>query len=163
MSINPKEAPNPSSAPEGGGGGGSQDDKDAASYIDRLNPKNKSGALKKALKASKKLKKSKGNPKMEDAVGADNLGSMMAEVAQAFSKPTGNDEDFCKHALEQFQALKDHMVTILAIQPQTDDIKEAIAEMTDAMNVLTQAMIEHKCPLPSANGAIPAGLIFNRG
>ncbi len=159
MSIPASASPAPErSTPSASTGGGSSDKKDAAAHIKGRTPKNASGALKKALDATKKLKSSRGNPKMEDAVGADNIASMMAEVAAAFSQPSPNDQDFCGHALEQLLPLQAHLASMQSIMNPTADEKSAIADMKTAIALLLKSMQQHNCPLPpTANTAQPNG------
>jgi hypothetical protein len=64
--------------------------KSSTDTIKSLSPKNVSGSLKDALDAIQNLKKSKGNPKMVDAVGAGPLGGILQQVSQMFSKQSKN-------------------------------------------------------------------------
>jgi hypothetical protein len=63
--------------------------KNATAYIKKLNPKNKSGAIKEALNLLENLKKVKGmmNPNVPSAVGASNLQNAISQVAKDFAAP----------------------------------------------------------------------------
>ena len=63
--------------------------KDATAYIKKLNPQNKSGAIKEALNLITNLKKVKGmmNPTVAGAVGAASLSSAISQVGQDFAAP----------------------------------------------------------------------------
>jgi hypothetical protein len=63
--------------------------KNATAYIKKLNPKNKSGAIKEALNLLENLKKVKGmmNPNVPSAVGASSLQSAISQVAKDFAAP----------------------------------------------------------------------------
>jgi hypothetical protein len=121
--------------------------KDAAKYIEDKSPNNVSGSIKKALKLSQNLKKSKGNPKMQDAVGPSELASMLAEVAQAFSQPAQGQTDICAQLQQQLTALRNYLNQLLAMTPQTPELKASEDEIQISINVILQQMKQNGCPI----------------
>jgi len=121
--------------------------KNVNSYIKEKTPKNVSGSIKKALDLIENLKKSQGNPKMEDAVGAGALANMLAQVAQDFA---GTDQS-CSELAQQLAVLRAHLNDTIAIVPQTNELQTSAQDMQKAIDALLKQMRDKNCPMPSAN------------
>jgi DNA repair exonuclease SbcCD ATPase subunit len=114
--------------------------KSATDFTKSKTPDNVSGSIKKALDLVKSLRESQGNPTMEQAVGAGNLGSMMAEVAQAFSNPNNQkNEDKKKRRdeiLAELERLRQMLQDLLDIEPQTEELIKSENEIRAAISKL---------------------------
>lgn len=65
--------------------------KSATDTIKKLSPKNVSGTIPQALDLIQELKKVKGNPKMVDAVGQQNLMKMLQFLSNIFNNNSSNN------------------------------------------------------------------------
>lgn len=126
--------------------------KSATDYIKKLSSNNVSGSIPQALDLIQQLKKAKGNPRMQNAVGASNLAGMMQHVAQQFApQPQTFEEDFVTKVLKALNLLKLSVDTRLS----QEQVKNVVRELLGA-DPLAQTMKINDSQLTTISTAILA-------
>lgn len=83
--------------------------KSASETIKKLNPKNISGTIPQALDMVKQLQQVKGNPKMIESIGGENLMAAFKHILELFTNKKKKQSEKTPEELAEEQALVDQI------------------------------------------------------